>query len=348
MAALGHEITWLCRPGSPLGRLAGEARFRVLEALQSAGWRLRADSAAIRAAAADCDLVHVHRSRSHLAALLALGFSRRQKPLLRTCHDGVPGQTGFWGRRLIGRAEGLVVRSSALAFDLRAEAAGGGTALSIIPGGVDSAVFGPHVDGSAMRADLKLDGRVAVGTVSHLKSGRRLFNFCRAAERLCRQGGCEHLSFLVLGRGQLFEPLTAWVRRSRLSERIRLHDPGDRFPQALAAFDLGVLLVPGTDGSARAALEMAALAKPMVLGNVGALSDLAGPEGTCARPVNPDSVDEIAAAIRELACDAEVRERLGRAARERFQQHYTLDSLGRNYDRFVVSLTSGTRQEATV
>jgi glycosyltransferase involved in cell wall biosynthesis len=346
MAALGHEVSWLCRPGSPLGRVASEAGLPVIEGLQQAGWRLFAEAAAIRATAEGRDLVHVHRSRSHLAALLALGFSRRSMPLLRTCHDGLPGQTGFWGRRLVGRADGLAVRSSALAFDLRAEAASGGATLSIIPGGVDAEVFGPHVDGAGARAELKLEGQIAVGTVAHLKPGRGLFTFCRAAESICRAGGAENLRFLILGRGELLEPLASWIERSGLAGRIQVQEPGDRFPETVAALDVGVLLVPGSDGSARAALEMGALARPMVVGNVGALGDFAGSEGTWARPVNPQSMEEIACAIRDLASDSGTRDRLGRAARERFLQHYTLDSLGRNYEALAASLTSGTHREA--
>ena len=120
---------------------------------------------------------------------------------------------------------------------------------------------------------------------------------------------------------------------------MKIHDPGEEFPQAVAALDIGVLLVPGSDGSARAALEMAALGKPMVLGRVGALADLAGAGGECARTVSPGSAEGLARALGELLRDEELRRRLGARVRERFEERHTLERLGEAYEKFFLSLT---------
>ncbi len=338
LAGRGHEITWLAEKGSALAGLGKEAGFGVEEKLNLSIPALRRAGRVIGELAAKHDLVHVHRSKSHLAALLGLGFSERSKLLVRTCHAGRPGETRVWARWLAGKAEALVVRSAALAFDLRASAAAGGARLGVIPGGVDGAVFNPEVDGSAVREKLGLTDRLAVGVVSRLKPGRRLLNFCRAAERLSRDKAFAAVSFLVVGRGELGAALSHWVEKAGLFARVKFHDPGGEFPQALAALDVGVVLMPGSDGSARTALELAALGKPMVLGDVGALLDLAGPEGDCARLASPDSVEEIAAAIAELAADGERRARLGAAARARFEERHTLARLGENYEKLLASL----------
>ncbi len=336
----GHRVTWLCAKGSGLAADGRGADLDVREELQLSIPALFAAARDLAALAAEtrADLVHVHRSKGHLAALMGLGFSKRSTPLARTCHAGRPGETGAWARWLAGKAEVLIVRSAELAFDLRDLSSPGGARMAVIPGGIDSAVFHPDVDGSAVRTDLELSDQVVVGTASHLKPGRRLFEFCAAAEKLCADKALANVSFLILGRGKLGKSLVNWITRAGLTERVKVFDPRERFVQALAALDVGVMLMPGSDGSARTALELAALRRPLVLGNVGALSDLAGIEGECARRVAPTSTDEIAAAISELARDDELRTRLGAAARQRFEERHSLERLGENYEKLFRSL----------
>ncbi len=338
LAGRGHEITWLTEAGSALAAAGRDAGLNVEDRLNLSILGLRRAGRLIRELAAKHDLVHVHRSKSHLAALLGLGFSGRARPLVRTCHAGRPGETRVWARWLVGKAEALVIRSAALAFDLRASAAAGGARLGVIPGGVDETVFHTDLDGSAVREKLGLADRLTVGIVARLKPGRRLLQFCQAAEKLSRDKAFDNVNFLVIGRGELNRALSHWVEKAGLFARVKFHDPGEAFPQALAALDVGVLLMPGSDGSARTALELAALGKPLVLGNVGALADLAGPQGECARLTSPDSVEEIAGAIGELAADSEQRARLGAAARARFEERHTLARLGENYEKLLASL----------
>jgi len=338
LSARGHRVTWLCRKDSSLARDGRAAGLEVRGELRLTVPKLHAAGRLISELAADADLVHVHRSKGHLAALMGVGFSGRSKPLVRTCHAGRPGETGAWARWLAARSEALVVRSAALAFDLRHLSSPEGARLAVIPGGVDATGFGPATDGSALRADLELGDRLVIGTVSHLKSGRKLLDFCMAAEKLCRDKALDKSSFLILGRGRLSKSLADWIRKAGLNERVKVFAPKERFGEALAALDVGVLLVPGSDGSGRAALEMAAMAKPLVLGDVGALADLAGIEGECARLVKPDSTDEIAAAISELALDRGLRENLGAAARRRFEERHTLERLGEHYENLFESL----------
>lgn len=347
LAARGHQVAWLCPADSPAAEAARAAGLELPGGVEdsSSGRRSRL-ARRVRELAAGAGVVHVHRSREHLAALAALGFRRRRRPLARTCHAGRPGGMGVLARWLAGRAEALAVRSRALAFELGA--GGRGRRVTVIPGGVDAAVFHPGVDGAAARAALGLEGRVVAGTVSRLKPGRRLLALLQAAERLAGRRELERLAFLIIGRGELRAPLERWVRGKKLAERVKFHDPGEGFAAAVAALDLGVLLVPGSDGSARAALEMAALGKPLVAGRLGALVDLvggegegdAGADGACGRLVRPDSPGEIAAAIAELAADGELRRRLGAAARARVERDYTLERLGERYEAFLAPLAA--------
>jgi glycosyltransferase involved in cell wall biosynthesis len=341
LAGRGHSVTWLCAPGTSLAGRAASAGLEVIPELERSptgplGW-----AGLLREHSRNADVVHVHRSRSHLAALLGLGFSKRSRPLIRTCHAGRPGQLGRWSRWVARHADGLVVRSTALTAEMQPSAPPGIGQLAVIPGGADGGVFRPGLDASGVRAQLDMEDRTLVGTVAHLKPGRQLMTFCRAAEMLCRDPLCAGLAFLLLGRGRLGKEIRPWAVKAGIADRLRTVDPGTDFPAMVAALDIGVLLVPGSDGSGRAALEMAALGKPLVLGDIGALADLAGAHGECARLVPPGSADALAAAVRELAVDGELRRRLGAAAHQRFEERHALERLGENYERFLAAVAGG-------
>lgn len=336
LRARGHEIIWLVEPGARLALRGREAGFETVEQLSRSAAGIMADRRSVNELAARADAVHVHRSRAHAAALLALGAAPRRQPLVRTCHAGRPGQLGAWARWLVGRADRVAVRSRALAFEMREGAPD--ERLAVIPGGVDPEVFRPGLDGSEMLRRLGFEGRLVVGAVARLKPGRFLFEFVQAAAILAQRPECAGLAFAVLGKGDLSEPLERWLRGRKLADRVKLNDPRQDFMAALAMIDIGVVLSPGADGSARAALELAAMGKPLVAGRVGALADLLGEDGGLGRLVEPGSPREIAEAVAELAADAALRERLGAAARAAVEREHTLARLGERYEALFTSV----------
>jgi glycosyltransferase involved in cell wall biosynthesis len=94
------------------------------------------------------------------------------------------------------------------------------------------------------------------------------------------------------------------------------------YRQALASFDAGLMLMPGTDGSCRAAMQMAAMGKPLIVARRGVLPDVVvdGRTGIVVK----DTPANLAEAVLEMAADADRRAEWGAAARERMCRLFSL------------------------
>jgi glycosyltransferase involved in cell wall biosynthesis len=108
----------------------------------------------------------------------------------------------------------------------------------------------------------------------------------------------------------------------------------EEIPAYLAAAD--VVVVPSVhhggyvDGLPNVALEAMAAGTPLVASRVGGLPDLVRPDETGMLVPEKDAA-ALAAAIGMLARDAELRARLGTAAREEVRRHRSWDAVGRQF-----------------
>jgi glycosyltransferase involved in cell wall biosynthesis len=130
----------------------------------------------------------------------------------------------------------------------------------------------------------------------------------------------------VLGRG---------TRKARLLDRplARMGLQDTVFPlgylregyrEALAMFDAGMMIVPGSDGACRAAMQLAAMAKPLVVAQRGVLPDIVldGRTGI----VVDDTPEKLAEALLTLAgTPAAERAEWGKAARCRMCEEFSLE-----------------------
>jgi glycosyltransferase involved in cell wall biosynthesis len=338
LALADHSVTVLCEPGSRIAKLAEDYGLPTSEKLSTSPLALLRTVRTIIKLSAQHDILHVHRSSTHLACLLALDFSKHNRPLVRTCHAWDPRNLGIFSRWLLPRCQALIPRDQAAAASLKKHSVGCKAIIKTIPGGIDGDLFHPNLDGTSVRHSLGLDDKLLVGIVSHFKAGRQLEVFLSAAEELCAKSEFNKLAFMLIGRGKLTNTFEKRIKAKALNSRIFLLEPENNFSKSLAALDIGVLLVPGSDGSARAALEMAAAAKPLILGKVGALADFSGESEDYALSVTPDSTEDLVAAVTRIAGETELRQRLSSASKKRFEENYTMQKLGENYGRLFAQL----------
>jgi glycosyltransferase involved in cell wall biosynthesis len=112
---------------------------------------------------------------------------------------------------------------------------------------------------------------------------------------------------------------------------------GDDYPRALACFDFKIFLVPGSDGTCRAAREAMATGVPVIAAKRGLLIEMVrdGEDGLLVE----DDVGPLSEAIRRLATDKALRERLGRNALERarsdFSQKRQAEAVAAAYRRWL-------------
>jgi glycosyltransferase involved in cell wall biosynthesis len=148
-----------------------------------------------------------------------------------------------------------------------------------------------------------------------------------AAQLVCAAD--PHVKIAVLGRGTHVRAIL-----DRPIEHLGLRDTvlplgyhiGD-YREVLSMFDAGLMLVPGSDGSCRAALQMAAMGKPLLVAERGVLPDIVrdGETGLVVR----DTRENLADAMLEMAQSPGLRRQWGEGGRERMMQHFSLDRQGR-------------------
>ena len=76
--------------------------------------------------------------------------------------------------------------------------------------------------------------------------------------------------------------------------------------------------------------ELMACATPLVVSRAGAIPEVVGEDGVCAKLVTPGDVGELEAAIEELLDDPERREAMGKAGRERVLEMFSWSAVAKS------------------
>lgn len=169
--------------------------------------------------------------------------------------------------------------------------------------------------------------------LSTLWSLKGLFDFLAAAESVAETR--PDVSFVLAGGWQCDDERIAAEKeiiRRELLGRVEFVGPvsGSRKTELLTTS--AVLVLPSRyplEGQPLVVLEAFAAGTPVVATDVGAIPDMVrdGVEGFL---IGVGDVDALSNRIAELIDDGEVRSRMGRAARERYEQEYTLETFTRN------------------
>lgn len=330
----GHAIGFACREGP----LADEARAAGLAVVYA--WhfhknghplRLRADTRRLRRAVSEgrIELVHCHRSIEHLIARLALGGEPRSVPLVRTYHEPLGAGENSYTRLLFRYAtDRLAVITRARAAQLDEQVPGLAGRVHAVPGAVDVDRFAAGEGARGRQIAGIPPGRLVVGTVSKLAPERQLERVMEAFARVTSGERAIDAHLLLLGSGPA-EPYRETAAALGIADRVTLRAGGEHFLALLHAIDVGIQLVPGGDGSGRAALELMAAGKPVIAAPVGGLTESV--DAQCGRLVTSD--DELTAALAELLADASLRASLGSAARRHVRARHALDGWVAAYER---------------
>lgn len=332
----GHAVTLACTP-TPRGRpssihhKAVERGFTTVRGLHLQKrlnlWPNLSDVREIIKLidSTSCDLVHVHTDHDHALGGAAARSSPRSVPVVRTWHKGTGVPRFPWYQLLARRYTGGWIflgegpRSSAVRdFSIPRD-------LAVVCGGaIDAARFVPRPVSHSKRAELGLRAGDTVGAIVARVQKHRRFDVLLEAVRLASQRRRD-FRFVIVGRGTRRQALAIEpARRMGLDDVIVFAGyRGDDYVETLSSFDFGVLLVPGSDGSCRAALEMMAMGKPLIVANRGTLPSIVA-DGETGLVVD-DSPSNLADAMLKLCDDEPLRTSMGRAARQHIEEHFTLE-----------------------
>jgi glycosyltransferase involved in cell wall biosynthesis len=138
-----------------------------------------------------------------------------------------------------------------------------------------------------------------------------------------------HLRLVIVGEGELRAALEDQVRALGLLDRVRLHG-NEHDPRTMyGAFDL-VAQASISEGLPNALLEAAAAGRPIVATDAGGTEEIVI-DGRTGLLVPTGSIDALADGLRRAVDDPELRQRLGRAAREHVEATFSLGRFAQEY-----------------
>ena len=203
--------------------------------------------------------------------------------------------------------------------------------ILVIPNGFDLDAFQPDQDArKSVRKELGLDEKTClVGLVARFDPQKDHQNFIQAAGLIRKNDTSTH--FMLCGDGINDEnvQLTQWIKQAGLEECFHLLGIRNDVPRLVAALNVAVSSSLG-EGFPNVVGEAMACAVPCVVTDVGDSALIVGDAGSVVTAKDPEA---LAAAINELLqASPEFREGLGKKARLRVKNNYSLESVVKKYE----------------
>jgi phosphatidylinositol alpha-1,6-mannosyltransferase len=228
--------------------------------------------------------------------------------------------------RLVHRRASALVANSANTRGLLEQCGVPTSKIHIVYPGVDAERFRPDVDGRAIRARVAPDADFVLLSVGRLQRRKGHDLAIEAVAALAPQ--YPGLRYVIVGDGEERARLEGIARQHGVSRQVVFAGevPASDLPAYYAACD--VFLLPNRieqgdiEGFGIVFLEAAATGRAVVAGNTGGVPEAVA-DGQTGLLVSGTDVDELATSLRRLVTDRVLRERLGRAGRERVLRSFT-------------------------
>jgi len=214
--------------------------------------------------------------------------------------------------------------------------------FTLIPNGADTARFHPASGRDAARRSLGWPaGGLVVGIVAALRPEKNHTLFLRTAATLTRRGAGAR--FVIVGDGPERARLEREAGSLGLGDHVAFLGAREDTPELYRAMDVAVLSShPVIETFPMALIEAQASGVPVVSTDVGSVRDVVA-EGESGFIVPPGHEAALADAIARLLADAAMRERMGRAGRERAVRFFAREGMIRAYERLFEEVGSGDR-----
>ena len=234
----------------------------------------------------------------------------------------------FLNRRLSGLFEAIImaaegVRAAVAARD-RLDA---GRRIVTIYNGVDTGQFRPPqaAERAAARARLGFgEGDFVVGMIAGLRPEKNHEVLLAAATLLAPE--VPGLRVLLVGAGPLLEHYRAQVARGPLRAATVFTGDVPQVRDYAWAMDVGCLTPGSNEGFSNAVIEQMATGLPMIVTDVGGNAEAVA-AGESGYVIAPGASAELAQALRRLYQDAALRRAMGRAARARVEERFSLEQM---------------------
>jgi glycosyltransferase involved in cell wall biosynthesis len=241
---------------------------------------------------------------------------------------------------MMKRLDGVIACAATQAEYLVREEGVGRSNLTGIFNGVDPDRFHPAGEGELppLEEEIKPAERL-VGIVASLTPEKGHDVFVEAAALTLAD--LPDTRFLIVGEGPEREKIEKQIREKGLQKEIILLGRRRDLPALLPRLDLLALSShPFRETLPISTMEGMACAVPTVNTDVGSVRDLVV-DGETGLIVPPGDAEKMAAAFRKILLDPHLAGRMGRAARRRIVDRFTLDRTAGEYRRYFERIISG-------
>ena len=205
--------------------------------------------------------------------------------------------------------------------------------ITVIPNAIEIGPFLHAAERTEVRRRLGLaDEHVAVAIIANFRPGKRHDVFIQAAKRLAAED--PRLRFFIVGDGPNREAVRAMAAAAKVpAETLRLLGARHDIPDLLRAFDISCLCSEKESFSecfSVSMLEAAAAGCVFIGPDSGCMPDFLDHRrnGLLIKPADANALTD---AIRELAGDPDLRQRLAAAAQAKVTSGFDLDTMAREF-----------------
>jgi glycosyltransferase involved in cell wall biosynthesis len=213
--------------------------------------------------------------------------------------------------------------------------------MVVIPNGFDLTEFHPAPEArAALRRELGVaECTPLVGLAARFNPQKDHRTFVEAARLLRERMPQTH--FVLCGDGVIWanRPLAEWTKAAGVHDACHLLGRLDNMPRFHAALDVGTSSSAYGEGFPNAIGEAMACGVPCAVTDVGDTASLVGQTGRVVPPRDPVALAEAWHEL--LTMDEESRQALGRTARERIAQQFSLECIVRTYESLYTRVVDG-------
>ncbi len=289
-------------------------------------------------------IVHTHAAKGgtlgRIAALLAFPLRRWRPRIIHTYHGH--SLTGYFaGRtaRFYLQVERVLARFTdvllAVSDEVRDDLVGLGVApaskFRVMPLGFDLTPFSADSDREQRRRAVREswgvdESEVLITLIARLVPIKRVDRFLAVAQRV---GALPGVRFAIVGDGELRDRLTSSANATALGDQLVWAGFRRDIPDVCFASDV-VMLTSDNEGTPVSLIEAQAAAVPVVATDVGGMRSVVR-DGESGFVAAPEAVDELAARLRQLVEEPELRRQMGELGRAHATARFTLTRLASDH-----------------
>jgi glycosyltransferase involved in cell wall biosynthesis len=325
MRERGHRLLLACHPQGELFPRGQRAGFLVLP-LAFGGWRNLPAGLALRRflLREGVDFLNTHSSLDSWVGTLAL--TGLKKPfLVRTRHLSTPVTMNRPTRWLYHTPRATITTSQGIKELLQQRLGVPAAKIFAIPTGVSLQDFAPRQPEASLLEKLRIPaGSFIWGMVSVLRSWKGHLYALEALKELTDAG--LKTCLVVVGEGPYRSLIEPRIKELGLEGQVRLVGYQEDVAPWLALMEVVAMASYAHEGVPQAVLQALAMAKPVVGTTVGGIPEVIVP-GETGLLVPPKDAAALAAALRRLDEQPELRTEMGRRGRELVKQKYSLEQM---------------------